>query len=85
MRDDGITSDVECCGIAGSFGYKSQNFDVAVAVGDDLRDHFTTDAAVVRRVVASGTSCMEQLDALRERPVTHPVELLDAGTGGATG
>jgi chorismate synthase len=32
-----------------------------------------------RLVVASGTSCLEQLDSLLGRPTRHPVELLDSG------
>jgi len=70
------TSDVECCGMAGSFGYKSDYYDVSVAVGNDLRDQFTDADAADRTVVASGTSCLEQLDDLLERPTQHPIELL---------
>jgi len=70
------TSDVECCGMAGSFGYKTDYYDVSVAVGEDLRDQFTDDDAADRTVVASGTSCLDQLDDLLERPTQHPVELL---------
>jgi Fe-S oxidoreductase len=47
-----------------------------VAVGDDLREQFTGDETSDRTVVASGTSCLEQLDSLLERRPTHPVELL---------
>ena len=73
---DVFTSDVECCGMAGSFGYKTQYHDVAMAVGEDLRDQFTTGEASDRTVVASGTSCLDQLDSLLERPSKHPIELL---------
>lgn len=71
------TSDVECCGIAGSFGYKEQYYDVSMAVGSDLEAQFTDDDARDRTVVASGTSCLDQLDDLLERPSRHPVQLLD--------
>ncbi|MFC7251728.1 LUD domain-containing protein [Halomicroarcula sp. GCM10025324] len=73
---DVLTSDVECCGMAGSFGYKSDYYDVSVAVGNDLRDQFTDADASDRTVVASGTSCLEQLDDLLERPTRHPIQLL---------
>jgi len=66
------TSDQECCGMAGSFGYKSQYYELSVSVGAELADQF----ADAERVVASGTSCMEQLDDLLG-PTRHPVELLD--------
>ncbi|MFC6837274.1 LUD domain-containing protein [Halomarina ordinaria] len=73
---DVVTSDVECCGMAGSFGYKQQYYELSMDVGDRLREQFTTEEARDRRVVASGTSCLEQLDSLLSRPTTHPVELL---------
>jgi iron-sulfur cluster protein len=79
---DVFTSNVECCGMAGSFGYKKQYYDVAMAVGDELREQFSTEEASDRTVVASGTSCLEQLDSLLDRPSTHPVELLDPARTG---
>jgi Fe-S oxidoreductase len=68
------TSDVECCGMAGSFGYKSEYYEVSMDVGEHLR----ADLGDVddRRLLASGTSCQEQLDILYEREVPHPVELI---------
>ncbi|WP_256301644.1 LUD domain-containing protein [Haloarchaeobius salinus] len=70
------TSDVECCGMAGSFGYKSDYYDVSMAAGDELRRQFHEKDTQNRTVVASGTSCLEQLDSLLERHPTHPIELL---------
>ena len=70
------TSDVECCGMAGSFGYKTQFYDLSMAVGEELAGQLPDPAA--RDVVASGTSCVSQIGALRsgEKP-PHPVELVD--------
>ena len=73
---DVLTSEVECCGMAGSFGYKSEYYDLSVDVGDQLRSQFLTDDARERTVVASGTSCLEQLDSLLSRPSRHPVQLI---------
>jgi iron-sulfur cluster protein len=73
---DVVTSDVECCGMAGSFGYKQQYYDLSMAVGDDLAAQFGTDETARRQVVASGTSCLDQLDDLLARRPTHPVELI---------
>ena len=70
------TSETECCGMAGSFGYKSEYYDLSMDVGEPLREQFSDDDGRDRRVVASGTSCLEQLDALLSREATHPVELL---------
>ena len=69
------TSSVECCGMAGSFGYKQEYADVAQAVGEHLQD----DLGEIQgeRVAASGTSCQEQLDYLYDRQVPHPIELIE--------
>ncbi|QCS44927.1 LUD domain-containing protein [Natrinema versiforme] len=73
---DVLTSDVECCGMAGSFGYKSEYYDLSMDVGETLAEQFEPEVDD-RTVVASGTSCMEQLDALLLPGTRHPVELLD--------
>ena len=73
---DVATSDVECCGMAGSFGYKSEYYELSMDVGSDLQGQFQTDETRNRTVVASGTSCLEQLDSLLRRPSRHPVELV---------
>ncbi|MFC4440282.1 MULTISPECIES: LUD domain-containing protein [Natrialbaceae] len=73
---DVVTSDVECCGMAGSFGYKSDYYELSMDVGDRLREQLQADGVRERPVVASGTSCLEQIDALLERRPRHPIELL---------
>ncbi len=71
---DVVTSDVECCGMAGSFGYKSEYYELSMDVGSTLRDQFAD--ATDRTIVASGTSCTEQLADLLNDDVKHPVEIL---------
>ena len=73
---DVLTSDVECCGMAGSFGYKSEYYELSMDVGQSLADQFEGVAAE-RTVVASGVSCNDQLDALLRSETRHPIELLD--------
>ena len=73
---DVLTSDVECCGMAGSFGYKQEYYSLSVDVGEDLAAQFESADAENRTVVASGTSCLEQLDNLLQRPAVHPIQLL---------
>lgn len=70
------TSSVECCGMAGSFGYKTEYFELSMKVGEGLRDQLTADGGEGRTIVASGTSCQEQLETLLEVPVWHPVQLI---------
>ncbi|MBX0323190.1 LUD domain-containing protein [Halomicroarcula sp. F13] len=82
---DVAVSDVECCGMAGSFGYKSDYYELSVDVGERLADQLETEDVAERPVVASGTSCLEQIDALLERKPRHPVELLAPDTDGEPG
>ncbi len=73
---DVLTSEVECCGMAGSFGYKRQYYDLAVDVGHDLVDQFERPGERDRVVLTSGTSCTDQLDDLMAREPIHPIELI---------
>ena len=75
---DVATSDVECCGMAGSFGYKKDFYDLSLAVGADLFGQVVQKDrdGGARQIIASGTSCTEQLHAGFERKIMHPMELL---------
>jgi iron-sulfur cluster protein len=83
LRDIGfdvVTSSVECCGMAGSFGYKKDFYDLSMAVGADLFSQVAKaeQPGPPRALIASGTSCTEQLHAGLHRAVLHPIELLAA-------
>lgn len=74
---DVVTSSVECCGMAGSFGYKREYYELSMAVGEDLFEQAReAEKDGPRTLVASGTSCHEQLWAGMGREVLHPAELL---------
>jgi iron-sulfur cluster protein len=77
---DVMTSSVECCGMAGSFGYKKEYYDLSMAVGEDLfaQVRRAEENGEKRMLVASGISCHEQLGAGFDRPVYHPAEILDS-------
>ncbi|MFC7073329.1 LUD domain-containing protein [Halovenus rubra] len=68
------TSDVECCGMAGSFGYKEQYYDLAMDVGSRLEAQLRE--ADADHVVASGTSCTDQIGDLLGQEPRHVVELV---------
>ncbi len=77
---DVVTSSVECCGMAGSFGYKRDYYELSMAVGEDLfaQVRQAEDGHPPRALVASGISCHEQLSCGFKRPVHHPVEILNS-------
>ena len=63
--------DSGCCGMAGSFGYHAEHYDLSQDIADILRDQIAE--ADADAVVAPGGSCRSQLDS---RSPAHPVERL---------
>jgi Fe-S oxidoreductase len=65
-----------CCGMAGSFGYESEHFEVSQQVGELVLfpavRNFSTDTIVA----AAGTSCRHQIKDGTQRIALHPVEIL---------
>ena len=74
---DVTTSEVECCGMAGSFGYKSEYYEVSMDAGQQLKQQFEGERENGSTLVASGTSCGDQLESLFGEAPPHPIELLD--------
>ncbi|GAB3702784.1 FAD-binding and (Fe-S)-binding domain-containing protein [Halorubrum pallidum] len=78
--------DSSCCGMAGSFGYESEHYDISKAIGRILFDQ--VDESSGETVTAPGASCRSQLgdrDADAENP-PHPIEkVAEAVTGPASG
>lgn len=69
-------TDVECCGMAGSFGYKEQFYELSMAVGEDLGEQL--DSLGGAPVYASGFSCLGQIESLLETLPEHPIELVES-------
>jgi len=65
--------DSGCCGMAGSFGYHAEHYDLSQSIADILRGQLRD--ADADAVVAPGASCRSQLET--QRPA-HPVERLAA-------
>jgi len=65
-----------CCGMAGSFGYQSENYQVSMAMAElSLLPHLRK-ANAGWRVAASGTSCRHQINHGTGRTAQHPINLL---------
>ena len=71
-------SKVECCGMAGSFGYKKEYYSISKNVGNDLIQQIKrTDSFDSKTIIlASGTSCREQIGDELNNPIYHPIEFL---------
>jgi FAD/FMN-containing dehydrogenase/Fe-S oxidoreductase len=68
--------DSTCCGMAGSFGYEAEHYDLSQSIADILVENVADSGA--DEVVAPGTSCRTQLEDRGDVPVdddpVHPVE-----------
>ncbi|MBG7610490.1 MAG: anaerobic glycerol-3-phosphate dehydrogenase subunit C [Anaerolineae bacterium] len=72
-------SHADCCGIAGTYGYKKEKYEIAMAVGSELFD-FILDMNGPLAVCDSET-CRWQITHATGVPSVHPVELLAAAYG----
>lgn len=65
-----------CCGMAGSFGYEKEHFDISMQIGELVL--FPTVRKQPEEVIiaAAGTSCRHQIKDGTARIAKHPVEIL---------
>jgi len=73
-----------CCGIAGTYGYKSEKYEIAQAVGAPLFEwvnNFAGPGAPPPLVVCDSETCRWQITHATGVPAIHPVELLAAALG----
>jgi Fe-S oxidoreductase len=68
--------DSGCCGMAGSFGFEREHYDVSVALGNRRLAPAVKTAPADTEVVAPGISCRQQIAHLAGRRATHPAEAL---------
>jgi FAD/FMN-containing dehydrogenase/Fe-S oxidoreductase len=74
--------DSGCCGMAGSFGFERDHYDVSMKVGELVLLPAVRQAAADTLIVASGFSCRTQIQQATGRRAVHVAELLDmAATG----
>lgn len=65
-----------CCGMAGSFGYGSDHFEVSLGMGELVLLPAVRSAGPDEIVVTAGTSCRHQIVDATGRRALHPVEVL---------
>jgi Fe-S oxidoreductase len=79
-----VDLDAGCCGLAGSFGYEVEHYEVSRLVGEQRLFPALRGDGAEAAVVAPGFSCRLQIGHFTGRLAEHPARLLSRlGTGGA--
>jgi FAD/FMN-containing dehydrogenase/Fe-S oxidoreductase len=65
-----------CCGMAGSFGYEKEHYDISMKIGELVLLPAVRSAAADTLIAAPGTSCRHQVKDGTGRVAKHPVEIL---------
>jgi Fe-S oxidoreductase len=68
--------DSGCCGMAGSFGFEKEHYDVSIALGNRRLAPAVKAAPADTVVVAPGISCRQQIEHLAGRRAKHPAVAL---------
>ncbi|HEY7221366.1 MAG TPA: FAD-linked oxidase C-terminal domain-containing protein [Candidatus Binatia bacterium] len=71
--------DSGCCGMAGSFGFEKEHYDLSIKIGSRRLVPAVKAAGENVEIVAPGISCRQQIDHLAGRKAKHPAELLWEG------
>lgn len=65
-----------CCGMAGSFGYEKEHYEVSMKIGEMVLFPAIREAGSETLIAAPGTSCRHQIKDGTGRKALHPVEIL---------
>ncbi len=67
--------DSGCCGMAGSFGYEREHYDLSIQLAEMSLAPAVRAADPATIICASGTSCREQIGHTTDREALHPIEI----------
>lgn len=65
-----------CCGMAGSFGYEKEHYDVSMKIGELVLFPEIRKSTEEVTIAAPGTSCRHQIKDGTGRTALHPIEIL---------
>ncbi len=65
-----------CCGMAGSFGYEKEHYDISMQMGEDTLFPKVRATSETTAIAAAGTSCRHQIFDGTKREALHPVTIL---------
>ena len=64
-----------CCGMAGSFGYEKEHYELSMQVGEDTLFPKVRNTENNIEIIAAGTSCRHQIKDGTNRLAKHPISL----------
>ena len=65
-----------CCGMAGSFGYEKEHYDISQKIGELVLLPTVRQQTADTLIAAPGTSCRHQIKDATGRIALHPIEIL---------
>ena len=65
-----------CCGMAGSFGYEKEHYEISMKIGEQTLFPSVRKASEETIIIANGTSCRHQIKDGTQRTAFHPIEVL---------
>lgn len=65
-----------CCGMAGSFGYEKEHYDISMNIGELVLFPAVRDASIDTIIAATGTSCRHQIHDGTKKEAKHTLEVL---------
>jgi glycerol-3-phosphate dehydrogenase subunit C len=74
-------SRARCCGSAGTYGYKVEKHEIAMAVGKEVFDFVLEQGPEVEMTASDTETCRWQIEQGTKLPSRHPIEFLAAAYG----
>jgi Fe-S oxidoreductase len=73
---DVVELDAGCCGMAGSFGFEAEHYDISMRIGEDRLFPAVRAEARDTVIAATGVSCRQQIGHGTGRAARHPVQVV---------
>jgi Fe-S oxidoreductase len=78
-----IELDAGCCGMAGSFGFEAEHYDLSMRIGGQRLFPAVRAEPDQTLIAATGYSCRQQIRHGTGRAARHPLELVLIAAGGS--
>jgi Fe-S oxidoreductase len=73
-----VELDAGCCGMAGSFGFEAEHYELSLKIGEDRLFPAVRAAPRDTLIAATGVSCRQQIEHGTGRAARHPIQLVHA-------